>query len=169
MFQALFKKQEDDGEKDGAYVSERASHLDLSKEQKELLHFYDEIAKQPVNQLRFRPFFMARHKERGQYRSIKFMPKKRVPEKFFWGEVQTYKALFHPNVLNLYETLEDEDNYYFIVDRLDRPNIYQAVPKMFPNPQDFDETQVALMVRCILKTLVYCHKNNIALRMRIFW
>ena len=150
-----------DDKKGVSRVSHSASHIDLEKEKGRLSDYYDEISEHPINSLRFKQTFVAKHRITGEYRCIKFLNKKYIPKDFFWAEVETYKALVHPNILHLYETLEDKKTYYCVVDRLDRPNLYQAIPKLFKNPADFDEVQVALVVRCIVKALMYCHQKGI--------
>lgn len=142
-------------------VSYRATHVNLIKEKESISFYYDDISEQPIKSLRFPNTYMATHRISQERRSIKIVRKIGMTEEHFWREVENYKATFHPNVLHLYETLEDEENYYFVEDRKDRPNLYQAIPKIFANADDFDEVQVALVVRCILKTLMFCHQKGV--------
>lgn len=144
-------------------LSQRTAHLDLSgSTDHKCLNKYYEISGGLIDEYRFGTTYLARHKASGETRSIKIIAKKNLPKDLFWQEAEMYSNLFHPNVLNLYETLEDRKHYYFVTDRIDRPNIYKAIPRMFADPKDFDEVQIALLVRTILKTLEYCHKKGVA-------
>lgn len=139
-----------------------APHVDLSKQQRKLLHYYEDISSQPVDQSRFFRTYLATHKDSGEVRSLRIVPKKKLPKEGFEKELQIFSSLYHPNVVHLYETLEDRKHYYFVTDRVDHPNLYQAVPRWFPDPQGFDEIQVALVVRTILRAIRYCHQHGLA-------
>ena len=144
-------------------LSQRAAHVNLGDgtDHHKRLNKYYEIVGGLIDEYRFGTTYLARHKASGETRSIRILHKKNLRKEIFWDEVEMYADLFHPNVLNLYETLEDRKNFYFVTDRIDRPNIYKAIPKMFADPRDFDEVQIALLVRTILKTLEYCHKRGV--------
>lgn len=142
-------------------VSYRATHVDLVQENESIGNYYDDFSDQPIKSLRFPNTFLATHRISQERRCIKIVRKVGMSEEHFWRQVENYKATVHPNILHLYETLEDKENYYFVEDRKDRPNLYQAIPKIFPNKDDFDEVQVALVVRCILKTLMFCHQKGV--------
>mgnify|MGYP000467283082 CR=1 FL=1 len=137
------------------------NHFDLCKKSKKFDDYYEIDWHKPIDRVRYAHAYPARHKETGEYRSVQILPKKAVPVLFFEKEIEVFRNLCHPNLITLYETFEDRQNWYYITDPTDRSNLYQAIPRIFPNPRDFDETQVALIVRTILKTLEYCHKRGI--------
>ena len=112
---------------------------------------------------KFKLTYLAKHKATGQYRAIRFLPKASVPANFFWGGVEVYQALTnHPNVIHFYGSLEDRTYYYAVFDRFDVPNLYEAIPQIFKkDPSAFGERQVALVIRTILETLVFCHSKGI--------
>ncbi|CAB9497440.1 Calcium-dependent protein kinase [Seminavis robusta] len=140
-------------------VAVTVCHVNLVETKQKLKYFYDEMSKKPIPG--FPNTYSIQHCATQERRAIKVLSKKRVPADFFWAEVKAYHELYHPNVLHLYETLEDKDHWYLVKDRVDLPNLYQAIPKLFSNPHEFDETQVAVVMRTLLKTLAYCHDKDV--------
>lgn len=61
--------------------------------------------------------FLAKLKDTGNIRAIKQIKRSsvRVPATFT-NEIEILKRLDHPNIIKIYETFEDKDNYYVITE-----------------------------------------------------
>jgi serine/threonine protein kinase len=142
-------------------VSSMVSHINLVKTKEKLSDYYEYKSNGPVNSRRFPDIYTVKNRATGEVRALEKMRKKRVSAQVFWTEVNEYRLLLHPSVIHLYETLEDRDHWYCVTDRMDLPNLYQAIPKIFPNPNEFDEIQGAVITRAILETIHFCHSNGV--------
>ncbi|CAB9518063.1 Calcium-dependent protein kinase [Seminavis robusta] len=151
------RSHHDESEREGP-----GEHVDLAKQHKKLLNYYDDVSVYPIQEARFSQTYLARHKKSGEYRSVMILPRKKIPPHVIKKQIDGYQQLLHPNILHLYETLEDRKNTYFIMDRLDHPNIYEVIPKIYPDSSKFDQVQVALLIRIILRALQYCHARGFA-------
>jgi calcium-dependent protein kinase len=147
---------------DGVHeVSTMVSHINLIKTKEKVTDHFEYKSSRPVNSRRFPAIYTVISRPSGEVRALEKMSKKRVSAEVFWTEVIRYRLLLHSSVLHLYQTLEDRDHWYCVTDRMDTTNIYHAIPKIFPNPKEFDETQVAVVIRTILETIHYCHSNDV--------
>lgn len=63
--------------------------------------------------------YKIKSKDKDIFRAMKIINKKKIPfneKELFLREIQILKKLDHPNILKLYEFLEDDENYYLITE-----------------------------------------------------
>jgi calcium-dependent protein kinase len=63
-------------------------------------------------------------------RAMKIINKKKIPfneKESFLREIQILKRLDHPNVLKLYEFLEDESSYYLITELCEGKELFDII------------------------------------------
>lgn len=106
--------------------------------------------------------YVCTHKATGQIRAIKVIPRsasikdnERVANEFL-----ILKELDHPNILKVYDWLEDEENYYFLTDMCSGGELFDEIVKR----GKFDETNASQLMNQILSCVNYCHQRNIVHR-----
>lgn len=109
----------------------------------------------------FGKVIMAKKKNSDFYRAIKMIPKKVVKKNAnFTNEINILKTLDHPNVIKLYETFEDTNNYYMIFELCKGGELFDTI---IDNGY-FSEKEAKMIFKCIIKALHHCHKNGICHR-----
>lgn len=117
--------------------------------------------KKPIGKGTYGEVIRAKHRETGQIRAIKLIPRSKIKNwERFTTEVRILQQLDHPNVIKLYEYFEDETNVYLVTELCDGGELFDRIVKN----EYFNEQLAAKTFRMILMALNYCHSQNIVHR-----
>jgi len=76
------------------------------------------------------------------------------------NEIQILKDLDHPNIVKMFEFLEDEKRIYIVTEICKGGELFDEIL----NRSKFDERDAAIVMKQLLSAVNYCHKNNIVHR-----
>ena len=101
------------------------------------------------------------HKGTSAVRAIKIIPKKtlKLLAKFH-QEIQIMKEIEHPNIVRLYETFEDTDNIYLVMELCSGGELFDRILSV----GFFSETETAHFVKQMLSAIYYLHTHGICHR-----
>ena len=81
-------------------------------------------------------------------------------QKFFDGEIAILKKLDHPNIIKIYETFEENKNYFLVTELCKGGELFEQIEKQ----GSYSEYDAAGIVLQILKATSYCHTMGIVHR-----
>ncbi|KAF7458380.1 calcium-dependent protein kinase 2 [Cryptosporidium felis] len=97
----------------------------------------------------------------GCIRAIKTIPLDRVEAlDNFMKEINILKNLDHPNIVKLYETYQDKDNIYLVMELCSGGELFDRIISQ----GSFDEVYAANLMKQVLSTICYCHDHGIVHR-----
>jgi len=97
-------------------------------------------------------------KTTGAVRAIKTMPKKDIKnEARFKAEISIMKQLDHPNIIKLYETFEDKQNTYLVLELCTGGELFDRIIAT----GFFSEKQAAMLMKQVFMAMNYLHQNHI--------
>jgi serine/threonine protein kinase len=75
-------------------------------------------------------------------------------------EMDMMKSLDHPNILKLYETIQTDLHFFFVMEYIENGSLTEVLKRfgLFPEPL------VSLYTKQVLSGLEYLHSNNIVHR-----
>ena len=77
-------------------------------------------------------------------------------------EIQIIKMLHHPNIVRIFETIEDSNYLYLVFEYIKGGSLFEYLNSR-PHKK-LDEGEVKRIFRQIVSTVQYCHKQNVAHR-----
>ncbi|KAF4686522.1 hypothetical protein FOZ62_023257 [Perkinsus olseni] len=147
-----------------------ASFIDLSVERHSFIRrntnpFYSRYAVlRELGSGGFGTVLLAEHKRTGTKRAVKQIPKTHVgtDKLVFEHEISTLLALDHPHIVKLIEYFENEVNYYLVFELCAGPDLFDHIINVVDTRENgFQEEEIAIIMRHMLKAVVGCHHNNI--------
>ncbi|KAH7650075.1 calcium calmodulin dependent kinase [Cryptosporidium bovis] len=97
----------------------------------------------------------------GCIRAIKTVPLKRVEAlEIFMKEINILKNLDHPNIVKLFETYQDDENIYLVMELCTGGELFDRIMSR----GSFDELYAAHMMKQVFSTICYCHDHGIVHR-----
>ena len=94
-------------------------------------------------------------------RAIKVLPKSMTSKKeSLLNEINILKTLDHPNIIKLYQTFEDNNNYYLVFELCKGGELFDNILEK----GHFSEDEAKKIFRNIIKALHHCHQNKICHR-----
>lgn len=66
-----------------------------------------------------------------------------------------WNNLDHPNILKIYEVLQDQKRYYLIWELWDGGELYDEIARRYT----FSEKEAAPIIQQILEAVAYCHSK----------
>lgn len=96
------------------------------------------------------------HHETGDIRAVKILKKEKIVDSAFRNEIDTLKELDHPNILRIFETFEDDKNYFVVTEFCDGGELFEEIIEW----GKFTEEDAAVLMKQILTCVNYCHKRN---------
>lgn len=101
------------------------------------------------------------HRQTKQTRAVKIVSKHLLnsPEKQAWlhAELRILRLLDHPNILRLFESFEDDQNYYLVTELCSGGELYERIVRT----GYLSEAQSANYAMQVLSCVAYCHEHNI--------
>mmetsp|Transcript_4957 Transcript_4957/g.3567 ORF Transcript_4957/g.3567 Transcript_4957/m.3567 type:complete len:215 (+) Transcript_4957:348-992(+) len=73
------------------------------------------------------------------------------------NELQVLEETTHPNIMRIFELLEDDDYYYIVSEYIPGGELYQRIIDL----KRFNERDAALIIQQLLLACNYMHSNNI--------
>lgn len=105
---------------------------------------------------------MCTHRKSGEKRAVKIMSKAEMDEndqELLKNEISALKQLDHPNIIKIYECLEDHSNYYIVTEFCNGGELFDQIIS-----RKFTEYEAAITIKAILSCINICHKNDIVHR-----
>jgi calcium-dependent protein kinase len=103
------------------------------------------------------------HKDTQTQRAVKVLRKNLLDDKemdMLKNEIAILKDMDHPNIVKMYEFLEDEKRIYIVTEICKGGELFDEIL----NRSKFDEKDAATVMRQLLSAINYCHKKNIVHR-----
>lgn len=103
------------------------------------------------------------HKDTQTQRAVKVLRKNLLDDKemdMLKNEIAILKDMDHPNIVKMYEFLEDEKRIYIVTEICKGGELFDEILSR----SKFDEKDAAVVMRQLLSAINYCHKKNIVHR-----
>ena len=71
------------------------------------------------------------------------------------------QTLDHPNIVHVLELLEDDTNYYFVLELMERGNLLEVLEQSQKNNWKLTNKDFATMTKQVVRALNYMHKENV--------
>ena len=71
------------------------------------------------------------------------------------------QTLDHPNIVQVIELLEDDTNYYFVLELMERGNLLEVLDHSQKNNWKLTNKDFATMTKQVVRALNYMHKKNV--------
>ena len=71
------------------------------------------------------------------------------------------QTLDHPNIVQVIELLEDDLNYYFVLELMERGNLLEVLDHSQKNNWKLTNKDFATMTKQVVRALNYMHKENV--------
>lgn len=112
----------------------------------------------------FGKVFLCQHKVIKKLRAVKVVNKSVLAyqddEKCFLKEIELLSSINHPNIINIYEFFEDDQNYYVIEEYAEGGELYDYLYQL----DNFDESITSKIIKQLLSSICYLHDINIVHR-----
>lgn len=120
-----------------------------------------EIARSDLGSGAFGTVRQAKNKKTGQMVALKTMKRSAIPNiKAFQNEVDINLGLDHPHVVKLFETFEDRQNVYLVLEMCVGGDLFDAIIAA----NHFSERDASRLMNQLLHAVFYMHSVNIAHR-----
>eukprot|EP00345_Euplotes_harpa_P010807 CAMPEP_0168333498 /NCGR_PEP_ID=MMETSP0213-20121227/9643_1 /TAXON_ID=151035 /ORGANISM="Euplotes harpa, Strain FSP1.4" /LENGTH=392 /DNA_ID=CAMNT_0008337833 /DNA_START=1 /DNA_END=1175 /DNA_ORIENTATION=+ len=103
------------------------------------------------------------HKDTQSQRAVKVLRKNLLDDKemdMLKNEISILKDMDHPNIVKMYEFLEDDKRIYIVTEICKGGELFDEIL----NRSKFDEKDAAIVMRQLLSAINYCHKKSIVHR-----
>jgi len=87
--------------------------------------------------------------------------KTQIPAEEIEQEIETLKSLDHPHIIRLYESFEDYQNIYFIMEEAKGGELLKVLAQNYEKGFRLNEKWLTLVMKQILHGVSYCHANRI--------
>ena len=113
------------------------------------------------------------HKASGERRAVKIVPREYTNTTSSSCSCSSSRATFlqyrqilqemdHPNLVNLFESFEDDAFYYLVTERKDLPSLYEALDQRYGATDNLPsgEGPAKTVLQTLLRCLKYCHEEK---------
>eukprot|EP00397_Hematodinium_sp_SG-2012_P008424 GEMP01008484.1.p1 GENE.GEMP01008484.1~~GEMP01008484.1.p1 ORF type:complete len:632 (+),score=110.09 GEMP01008484.1:34-1929(+) len=102
-------------------------------------------------------------KRSGHHRVMKVInkTKSQIPQEEIEQEIETLKNFDHPNIIRLYESFEDYQNIYFIMEEAKGGELLKVLAENYEKGFRLNETWLQLVMKQCLQGISYVHANKI--------
>ena len=119
---------------------------------------YYEVLKK-IGEGTFSKVYKVKEKETGEIRAMKEVNKSKIGLKNYKTEIKILSMLDHPNILRLFEVIEDEKNIYLIMELCTGGELLSRMKN-----NRYKEREAAKLMEQIVSAVVYCHEKGICHR-----
>eukprot|EP01119_Soliformovum_irregulare_P019785 TRINITY_DN6334_c0_g1_i1.p1 TRINITY_DN6334_c0_g1~~TRINITY_DN6334_c0_g1_i1.p1 ORF type:complete len:221 (-),score=49.75 TRINITY_DN6334_c0_g1_i1:209-871(-) len=99
-------------------------------------------------------------KSSGKRFAIKCIQKKRIKTKFLQREIEIMKTVSHPNIIKLFDVMEDLETIYLILEYVAGGELFDLLEAEERLPEEF----VKIVIKQVLSAVDYLHKMKVAHR-----
>ena len=105
---------------------------------------------------------VGQHKKTGMRCAIKIIKKESVEmpvvyQQLIKNELMIREVGQHPNIIRIYELMEDTENFYIVMELVEGGNLFEKILKM----KTFPERQAAHVIKQLLLALNFMHRKSI--------
>ena len=107
--------------------------------------------------------YLAKNRETGEHVAIKARPKKELTPKEkdqLLEEIAILSKVNHPNLLRIYEHLEDANFYFLVTELCTGGELFEQIVAR----ERYTEADAQQVVKALASALAYCHSNKIVHR-----
>ena len=79
-------------------------------------------------------------------------------------EIDLLRATDHPNIIKLYDTFEDEDHLYLVMEECNGGELFQRLAENAKNNKNYTEKDAARIMKQILQAVNYLHSHGVCHR-----
>ena len=120
---------------------------------------YYEVLKK-IGEGGFSKVYKVKEKETGEIRAMKELNKSKIPNlKDFKTEIKILAMLDHPNILRLFQVIEDSKNIYLIMELCSGGELCSRMQN-----NHYKEKEAAKLMEQITSAVAYCHEKGICHR-----
>ena len=119
---------------------------------------YYEVLKK-IGEGGFSKVYKVKEKETGEIRAMKEVNKSKIGLKNFKTEIRILAMLDHPNILRLFEVIEDEKSIYLIMELCTGGELLSRMKN-----NRYKEKEAAKLMEQIVSAVAYCHEKGICHR-----
>ena len=120
---------------------------------------YYEVLKK-IGEGGFSKVYKVKEKETGKIRAMKEVNKSKLQDiKYFKTEIKILAMLDHPNILRLFEVIEDPKNFYLIMELCSGGELLSRMTN-----NRYKEKEAAKLLEQIASAVAYCHEKGICHR-----
>ena len=124
----------------------------------------DYIIERTLNESKYSKVVLAKHKLINEQVTIKILSKSKLNSTKhiirIQNEIKILESVNHPNLLKLYQTLEDSDNYYLVTKLADGGELFDSIVRK----KKISENQASIFFTQLIYALEYLESKNIAHR-----
>ena len=119
-----------------------------------VIEYYEVLKK--IGEGAFSKVYKVKEKETGEIRAMKEVIKSKIGVKNFKTEIKILAMLDHPNILRLFEVIEDEKNIYLIMELCTGGELLSRMKN-----NRYKEKEAAKLMEQIVSAVAYCHEKGI--------
>ena len=120
---------------------------------------YYEVLKK-IGEGGFAKVYKVKEKETGEIRAMKEVDKSKIHDvKYFKTEIKILAMLDHPNILRLFEVIEDSKKFYLIMELCSGGELLSRMTN-----NRYREKEAAKLIDQIASAVAYCHEKGICHR-----
>lgn len=107
----------------------------------------------------------AKHRDTQQSVAVKTVPKSDTSDMAAMrSEISFLKSMDHPNVVRLYETIEDASSLFLVMEHCSGGELWERILSAHDSGLGFGERELAEAAQQMLRGLSYCHASNVVHR-----
>ena len=121
---------------------------------------------EPLGKGGFGQVYNVRSRTTKEVRACKFILKKDVKNDVKFGrEIEILKNADHPNIVKLFEVLQDERHYYIVTEKCKGGDLSnRVIQKVQQKNSKYGEEDIKRVFLQVMLAINYCHCNNICHR-----
>ena len=121
------------------------------------------IIKEDIGEGNFGKLKLGKHKSTGELYAIKILNKKTIKEKMkntIFRENEIISKFHHINIVNVFELIEDKENYYIIMEYCQKGELFDYIV----DKEKLSENEASMFFYQLINGVSYIHKMGIAHR-----